>query len=115
MTLEVLAALLLAHFIGDFVFQSRWMADNKADLSTGALPAHVFVYTLCIGLVAFTAGASAGWLLTNSIAHFVTDAATSRMTKALWRDGRMHLFFVVIGGDQTIHYLTLFGTWEIFS
>lgn len=66
----------------------------------------------------------------NAGAHFVQDAITSRITSRLWfirlgendwgRDGwthhaafdigNRHWFFVAIGADQLLHYVTLFVT-----
>lgn len=88
-------SLLVAHFIGDFVFQSNWMALNKSK-SWLALTAHVTIYAATIGcwgcgvfvLAGFPwdaalarAGVFAGLTF---VTHFVTDAITSRMTTALW-------------------------------
>jgi hypothetical protein len=46
----------------------------------------------------------------NALAHFLTDWVTSRATSALYKEERYHDFFVVIGFDQLLHYVTLFGT-----
>lgn len=114
--------LVLAHFVGDFLFQSNWMALNKSR-DWRALLAHVGVYSLCfIGW---------GWrfVALTFLFHLMTDAVTSRITSKLWfvrgvvyRLGRIevdydmakrHWFFVVIGADQLIHYLTLAWTWQM--
>lgn len=52
MTIQLSHALvvLLAHFIGDFIAQSSWMATNKSS-SNKALLAHVVVYTLFLVLI----------------------------------------------------------------
>lgn len=42
----------------------------------------------------------------NAMCHWVTDYFTSRWTTKLWKENRMHDFFVVIGLDQLIHYTT---------
>lgn len=98
--------LLATHFVADFVLQSDWMAINKSKNWT-ALLTHAFVYSLCfiwLGLYFF---------LLTFIFHTITDAVTSRITSALWKQGKRHWFFVVIGLDQLIHYLTLAWTFDI--
>jgi hypothetical protein len=75
------------------------------------------------------------WVALNAAAHFVQDAITSRINGRLWffapevqsagnpvtwqgrqcwtvRGGNRHWFFVGIGFDQLLHYVTLFATAE---
>lgn len=81
------------------------------------------------------------WLTVNAVAHFMQDSITSRINARLWffrmmpgiyvqapdtapyRDTRLinpwiaaggnrHWFFVAIGFDQLLHYVTLFVTAE---
>ena len=151
MLLTLMLALLLAHFLGDFVLQSNWMAINKSH-RWDALQLHVSVYTLTLALIVAAAlPLSAyshttlklfGWfVLVNAVAHFVTDAVTSRITSRLWfvkglrvknamwsqpivqaaghaaytvdyDMSKRHWFFVALGADQLIHYVTLFVTAE---
>jgi hypothetical protein len=111
--------ILVTHFIGDFVLQTDWMAQNKSK-NWEALSAHVQAYgsALTLGLlplfmiVSFKAGmiGAVFFLVINTLAHFATDAVTSRWTSALWAKGDRHNFFVVIGLDQLIHSLTLLIT-----
>ena len=145
--MTLIYVLLVAHFIGDFVCQSDWMAINKSK-RWDALAAHVGVY-----IAVLTPGAvwlagdprlrdAAPLLLflgVNTAAHFVQDAITSRLTSRLWffrradgiwaqaeytvpkhgrtivnpwiaEGGNRHWFFVAIGFDQLLHYVTLFVT-----
>lgn len=113
--------LLLTHFVGDFLFQTDWMAINKSK-RTDALALHAGVYALCF----FWLGAP--FVAWTFVTHYLTDAVTSRITTRLWffkpvgehyniggqryemsipRGGNRHYFFVVIGLDQLIHYTTL--------
>lgn len=69
------------------------------------------------------------WLALNGVIHFAQDAITSRLTSRLWfiefdtvavagftipryriLPGRRHWFFVAIGFDQLLHYITLCAT-----
>ena len=106
----------LAHTLADFCFQSHWMASNKSSNNI-ALGLHVAVYTWTL-LVIFVLYAGANIIplvLLNGILHFGTDYYTSRWTSALWKQNRIHDFFVVIGLDQCIHYLTWIGLLYIWG
>ena len=96
----VIVLLLFLHFIGDFVLQSHEMACNKAK-SIKWLSYHVLVYSLCFlpfGIRFFL------FMFTT---HYVIDYFTSRMTSKLWKEERIHDFFVVIGFDQFLHMVCL--------
>jgi len=135
MDLSVPISLLIIHFIGDFLLQSDWMALNKSK-SWLALSAHCYVYSLLVG-----GFMGSYWLGVNPftaigitfVAHFITDAITSRITSKLWFmklgpactagdemvwrpiERKRHWFFVMIGFDQFIHYVTLAWTLKILS
>lgn len=94
---------LVAHFVGDFIFQSDWMATNKSR-SYRALLMHIGTYMLA--LVVF----GPLFALVNGIAHFMIDWCTSRGTSWLWQHERRHEFFVLIGFDQLLHALVLLAT-----
>lgn len=150
--MALIYALLVGHFVADFLCQTDWMALNKSK-RWDALAWHVAAY---IGALYVVLAASA-WLglwsnphasfddhwfyVANAGAHFVTDAVTSRITSKLWfisfyprpddqkspsgilqpygayplyaavdQGNKRHWFFVVIGFDQLLHYVTLFLT-----
>lgn len=139
--MTTLLTLLTLHFIGDFLLQSDWMATNKSK-RWDALALHVTCYVtpLFFALAVWSrfAHGQVGlrpivWLVgVTWVAHFVTDAITSRATSALWFfkqefgiwtqaeyavpkhsrslvnpwmpiGGKRHWFFVVIGFDQLLH------------
>jgi len=118
-------SLALAHFIGDFVLQSDWMALHKSKRNE-VLTIHALVYSLC-----FLAWGWKFWLLTF-YSHWLTDYVTSRVTSKLWfmkqpwprsapelwetlTQNTRHWFFVVIGADQLIHMATLATTLWVLS
>lgn len=113
-------AIIWSHFVCDFILQTDKMAQNKSS-SNAWLARHILVYTG--GLVIFMAAmqfkvAGAGvfaYCVTNGLAHFVTDYITSRITKRLWAEKRVHDFFVVIGFDQAVHITTLVATLPILG
>ena len=160
----VIYVLLVAHFVGDFICQSDWMAINKSKRAD-ALALHVLAYmaVLLLFTVPFSAPPPDGmwpfvvFAVVNGVAHYVQDAITSRINARLWFiDGarvadqarvdvsayfgaigeissyeamqatwerlgepgalevafndKRHWFFVSIGADQLLHYVTLFVT-----
>ncbi len=99
-TLTLPVTLLALHFVGDFLLQTHWMASRKSK-DWDALFLHVLVYATCLlpfGVV---------FAVVNFGLHFATDAVTSRITARLWAQERWHDFFVVVGADQLIHFVTL--------
>jgi uncharacterized protein DUF3307 len=109
--------LLGLHWVADFVLQSRWMATNKSS-RLDALSLHVAVYTTALGfgaIVIFGAIEAVLWFTAaNGALHFVTDFFTSRITSKLWKEQRIHGFFLMVGLDQLIHQVTLAATMAWF-
>ena len=111
--LWLFVALLAVHWVADFVLQSHWMAVNKSK-RLDALSLHVAAYTATLAgatvvLVGLTQAALV-FVLVNGALHFVTDFITSRVTAHLWKQERVHDFFVVVGVDQLMHQLALVVT-----
>jgi hypothetical protein len=94
--------LLVAHMLGDFFFQNRWMALNKTKNIFVCL-IHCAIYTLCVAIIC-------GWydwkLVTIFSTHLLIDffriAATWR--KFYSRDNELPW---MITADQSIHLLIL--------
>lgn len=107
LTLQLICILiiLVVHFVADFVLQSHWMAINKSK-SWKALLTHTAIYS-CIWIVIIP-----NWkfILITFISHTLIDAITSRINTKLWKEGKIHQFFVMIGFDQLLHYTQLFLT-----
>lgn len=108
--------ILLAHWIGDFVLQSRYIADRKST-DCFILLCHVFLY---IGVLAATIlllghdpAGMGKFLLVNFIAHLGTDAVTSRVTTKLYEGGHIYYLFTTIGFDQLLHTVVLFITYSL--
>ena len=137
MNINLIVILFVLHFLGDFLFQSRWMAENKGK-NVLALSLHVLIYSLVlfIGLYSCRAvyreiigsfrpnilsfadqinGNQLLWFVAiNFLLHFVTDLTTSQFTRYFWEKNDKHKFFAVIGFDQCVHQICLMITAKIF-
>jgi hypothetical protein len=114
-TFYIITVVVCSHFIADFVFQSDKMATRKAECGN-ALFDHcityaavtwllwmVFIFGVINDVTISVIGLFAYLLLT----HLFVDSITSKITKYYYTRNR-HVFFVIIGFDQVIHYITLF-------
>jgi len=110
--------LLVAHYIADFLLQSREMATKKST-DSDYLMEHVFIYGCAMWVAScfFTAGPPAmfQFVLINMIAHGFIDWGIWRLYKKhapadgkYWED---YWFWATLGLDQTLHLSTLALTW----
>jgi len=114
---EKLILLLFFHWIGDFVLQNRWLAENKSK-NIYILTLHVLVYTIVISCGAYLLK---GWDISvvdfavlNFGLHWITDYVTSRMNKLFWSNGQIGKFFISIGFDQFIHQVCIILSANLF-
>lgn len=110
----VLFAILIIHWIADFVLQTDQQAKNKSK-DSWALMAHTSIYSLIwliptyfvLSFNCFT------FVLITFIAHTITDYFTSRLNTYLHKKGDIHNFFVSVGFDQILHYVQLILTYKL--
>jgi hypothetical protein len=112
-------ALLVTHWVADFVLQTQWQSLNKSKRND-ALARHVVTYTAVLAVAAaflFGINIALIWFVgMNGTLHFATDYVTSRATSRLYAKQDLHNFFVVVGFDQLIHQTTLAVTmWLIYE
>jgi len=129
--------IILNHFFADFFCQTSKMATRKST-SNKWLTVHAITYIIAMSPIALYMNYSSGmegwwwklgvggiWWLINLPLHWWTDYCTSRLTGFLYKkhlenpilgkflgESWMHWFFVVVGGDQVIHYFCLFFTYQ---
>lgn len=99
MTLDLLAALLLAHLVADFPLQANWIAHNKHDDDL-ALLAHVAIHGAVTAIAVAAAGFPTGDVVAAAVAvaGFHTSIDYQRLP---------------IRWDQTAHLATLLVIWAV--
>ena len=118
--------LLFSHWIADFVRQTDKQAKGKSH-DLGMLYHHCFSYTydvmaiilLVEGILYYCGYHTRLFHSTNTfilksylvifLAHFCTDFITSKINAKLWKEEKVHEFFVSVGFDQFLHVFVLFG------
>jgi len=114
-TLTTISIVLVAHFVCDFIFQTREIAENKSKdlvflfvhgLGYGSQMVAVIaivglIFTHVSFLILLTAGAF------NMLAHTAVDFVTSKITSKAYKEEKFHKFFSIIGIDQATHVVTL--------
>ena len=105
------------HTMADFVFQTRWMAENKSS-SLKALLIHILEYTgvMFVGLIILIGFRNAFlYAILNGLLHFITDFFTSKINSYAYKNNKMKLFWSMIGFDQFIHICSLLFTLLILT
>lgn len=105
--LFVLTFLFAAHFVGDFILQTREMALNKST-SNKWLTHHVFVYSLPF---LFLFGLH--FALITFALHFAVDFVSSRFNSKFWAEEDYRNFFICVGFDQFLHMVSLVWTYHL--
>lgn len=123
---SIILFILLTHWIADFVFQTDYLARNKSK-SNKVLALHVLIYTslfLPFTLYAFWDSPEniLPFIIITYVLHFVIDHFTSRVTSKLSSEGKYGSdtipnfgMFSIIGLDQLLHYISLFGLYIILQ
>ena len=126
MTLIEIFSILTIHYIGDFILQTDQQAKEKSKYFH-SLIAHTLTYSVFVFFgIAILHGATVGtgeanfWFaffftIISFVTHTMTDYYTSRLNAYLWSKGDSHNFFVSVGGDQLLHYIQLFLTYQLLK
>ncbi len=110
MNIYLIIYLLFCHWLADFVLQSHHQATNKSK-SNKVLAFHCYIYGGTLGIM--TLNPLFG--LFNGLIHFPVDYVTSRVNARLWEKKDIHNFFVSIGFDQLIHFVTIILLWNYLN
>ena len=112
----------LSHMVGDFVLQTDWQAQNKAGglggdpVARRALVFHVTTYTLAfvpalIWIAGDVAAGAIGIAALIAGPHLIQDDGRllASYVRRFKGPGASGLPVVMIGADQALHMLALFG------
>ena len=101
--IEMLIFIFMAHMVGDYLFQSDYLAGNKGK-DNYLLLAHSILYSVGVMLVAYIIGVELTLvkLLVLSIIHFPVDYIKARGITTKYMSSKNALVL-----DQVIHYTTL--------
>ena len=103
---DLLAWLLAGHMIGDYLFQTRWMAERKMTLIS-ALTIHSAIYACVVWVVSLPAG---GLNPISVLFVFIAHAVVDRRGITMWwcrnvtQSSRMWLLIIT---DQSLHVVVL--------
>lgn len=133
MTLQEILIIIFCHWVFDFVFQSHETSINKSK-SWKYLLKHTATYSgswIIVFIIFFMQNGypyrevmfeidmtpiflnTLSFIGVTMVFHTVTDYFTSRHNAKLYKEGRIHAFFVSIGFDQFLHYAQLFITYYV--
>ena len=107
--------LIVGHWIGDYGLQTNIIAKEKSR-NLKWLLIHIALYTSTLAICSFFIlpfDKALRFIVVNGLLHLVTDFATSKMAQKFQSNQR--LYYIIIGFDQMIHFITLLMTLEIFS
>lgn len=107
-TVNVIFLIMLLHWIGDFIMQTRKMGQHKST-SNKWLAIHVGVYAVPLCLLSWK------FALINAVMHAGVDFVSSRMSSAAYKKNDMHMFWVIIGADQYLHMLCLVWSYMMMA
>lgn len=103
---------LFMHWLGDFVLQrEKWAVNKYKDWNM--LWLHICTYYIvmfCAMWPIIGKYDAVTFATINALAHFVTDAITSRISHYAYERKQMKLFWSTIGFDQFLHVAVLCAT-----
>lgn len=111
----LLIYLFALHYLADFILQTNWMAHGKSK-RFWPLFIHVLIYTTVFigGAALYTDIDSAIWFgVLNGVIHYIVDYFTSRLNSRLYQKENKRMFWIAVGLDQTLHYITILLTSQI--
>lgn len=117
-TIYVLNAIIIGHFIADYVFQNRFIKKNKLLM----MLIHSLMYMVFFGVIFYAAtfkmydaSLILQYVILNGLLHYavdvIVDIVKNIYNKQDYEDLGNIGFFTTIGFDQLIHISILFHTY----
>ena len=121
-TLYLLNAILIGHFMGDYIFQKTIVVPDKQSLLSLLL--HSLIYTFVFGVIFFAATYKMydsslifQYIILNGFLHYAVDVISGIIKNQYIKHDYENLgdngFFPTIGFDQLLHVLILFHTFVL--
>lgn len=115
----LLTALIIKHFITDFPLQTQYQFANKGKLfhPGGLLHAGITIAGTAVVFLLFGVPLNQWPLLlgVEFVVHYCTDLTKVRLNDRMgWTPGEGNSFFILLGFDQMVHYLTyIWIVWQL--
>ena len=103
---DMLSWLLVGHMVGDYIFQTFWMATQKTKYFP-ALALHSAIYSCSVWIASLPAG---GLSLLSVLFVFATHAAIDKRKLTIWwcrHVTQCNHMWLVIMTDQALHVVVL--------
>lgn len=119
LTLAVITALTIKHFICDFPLQSHpWLYSHKGSYGHPGGLTHAMIHAvgtlIALPIVGVSLGTAALLALADFAIHYHIDYAKMKLNAVYGWTPATSAFWVLLGADQLAHYLTYIGfAWVI--
>ena len=116
---DLLSWLFAGHMVGDYIFQTRWMAEKKTELYT-ALFTHAAIYTCSIWVASLLCALASGFAPAEMVSRglslpcvlfvFVTHSIIDKRGITKWwckNVTKSNRVWLIIMTDQALHIVVL--------
>lgn len=113
----ILTLLFLKHFICDFLYQPKWMWENKGTLfHYGGVMHSLFHAILTVNILVLLDPKFAWLAIVEFFIHYIIDYCKMNINKKFsWTATTHNEFWVLLGVDQLLHSLTYIAIFYIIT
>lgn len=109
MILELITLLIIKHFVADFLLQNNWMVNQKGYYLQAGGVVHALIHgILTFFVLSYVTGEGIAFVaaLLDFVLHYHIDWAKMKLGRTFNWTTNDRMFWVAIGFDQMLHYLT---------